>query len=288
MCSAALNDPLASPLTCLSLCLLFSFFLFLPGGDFCARSPPETKTDSAIDSPDAQRQEWFAQYFSFWLTTKPAKHKDSACQQNLRRKKKKKTEIRKNNNNKKKTLKKMRKNVQTICYLLSLIGVGIGSLQTQSAGSLIRGLRIKFVIGQFDGARCPSSSLRWMMWRWAASCRWLRGKWTDPDRQTSSLWSDLIVWFSLIVSLWMSFSLSTVTMIISLFRCLFDFFTSWLIFNFFFFLQFHGTRKKNWVVHYHAANCHCWTPVRNIYIKKYTVGYCALSVRGPTAYSILD
>uniref|UniRef100_A0A671V4H0 Family with sequence similarity 184 member A n=1 Tax=Sparus aurata TaxID=8175 RepID=A0A671V4H0_SPAAU len=28
-------------------------------------SPPETKTDSAIDSPDAQRQEWFAQYFSF-------------------------------------------------------------------------------------------------------------------------------------------------------------------------------------------------------------------------------
>ncbi|XP_075940512.1 protein FAM184A [Anarhichas minor] len=27
-------------------------------------SPPETK-DSAIDSPDAQRQEWFAQYFSF-------------------------------------------------------------------------------------------------------------------------------------------------------------------------------------------------------------------------------
>lgn len=31
-------------------------------------SPPETK-DSAIDSPDAQRQEWFAQYFSFWSTT---------------------------------------------------------------------------------------------------------------------------------------------------------------------------------------------------------------------------
>ncbi|XP_034077711.1 protein FAM184A-like [Gymnodraco acuticeps] len=27
-------------------------------------SPPETK-DSAIESPDAQRQEWFAQYFSF-------------------------------------------------------------------------------------------------------------------------------------------------------------------------------------------------------------------------------
>ena len=47
----------------------FLFFFFLPLGVFCARSPPETKTDSAIDSPDAQRQEWFAQYFSFWLTT---------------------------------------------------------------------------------------------------------------------------------------------------------------------------------------------------------------------------
>lgn len=41
------------------VCLFCSFF-------FCPWSPPETK-DSTIDSPDAQRQEWFAQYFSFWL-----------------------------------------------------------------------------------------------------------------------------------------------------------------------------------------------------------------------------
>lgn len=93
-----------------------------------------------------------------------------------------------------------------------------------------------------------------------------------------SLWLFHCGWVSLLVQ-WQWSSVCFDVYLISLLPDLF------LIF---FFLQFHGTRKKNWVVHYHAANCHCWTPVRNIYIKKYTVGYCALSVRGPTAYSILD
>lgn len=57
--------------------------------------------------------------------------------------------------------------------------------------------------------------------------------WTRPRHQMSSLRSDLIVWFSLIVSLWMSFSRSTVTMIIRMFDVyfiplLFDFFCSFL------------------------------------------------------------
>lgn len=69
-CKSMLNQPLASPLTSLLLSLFFylccaDFFMILRSPSW---SPPETK-DSTIDSPDAQRQEWFAQYFSFWLTT---------------------------------------------------------------------------------------------------------------------------------------------------------------------------------------------------------------------------
>lgn len=57
--------------------------------------------------------------------------------------------------------------------------------------------------------------------------------WTRPRHQMSSLRSDLIVWFSLIVSLWRSFSRSTVTMIIRMFDVyfiplLFDLFCSFL------------------------------------------------------------
>lgn len=49
----------------------FDLFICLPLWSL-SQSPPETK-ESAMDSPDAQqRQEWFAQYFSFWLTTAPA------------------------------------------------------------------------------------------------------------------------------------------------------------------------------------------------------------------------
>lgn len=65
-----------------------------------SRSPPETK-ESTMDSPDAQqRQEWFAQYFSFWLTTEPAGFSMSTKLETFESRKKKKF------NGKKETLKK--------------------------------------------------------------------------------------------------------------------------------------------------------------------------------------
>lgn len=89
------NNPMVALLSVLKLrlqftvvlwfspCLWLSFFLFL-----ClylclslfvfVLSPPEGE-ESPVTSPDPQRQEWFAQYFSFWLlqlksmSTKPNK-----------------------------------------------------------------------------------------------------------------------------------------------------------------------------------------------------------------------
>lgn len=128
-----MNDTAHTVHSCVKLCWinlwLLPWFLFLClwfyfcCGDFAlpSWSPPETK-DSAIDSPDAQRQEWFAQYFSFWLTTNLQTQGFSMSTKLGKKKKKKKTV----------TKKKRKKKVKTLCSLLSLIGLGINSLQIQS------------------------------------------------------------------------------------------------------------------------------------------------------------
>lgn len=94
MCESVLNHPLASLLTCLLLSLILFIYFFVVVVIFflvLSWSPPETK-DSAIDSPDAQRQEWFAQYFSFWLTTNLQNTtRIQHVNQTWKRKKKKKT-----------------------------------------------------------------------------------------------------------------------------------------------------------------------------------------------------
>lgn len=116
-------------------CLWFYLFIYLfflvIYALLSSWSPPETK-DSTIDSPDAQRQEWFAQYFSFWLTTDLQTQGFSMS-----------TKLKIKN---KKLKKKKRKNVKTICSLLSLIGLGINSLQIQSTEAVIHALRINSLI----------------------------------------------------------------------------------------------------------------------------------------------
>ena len=113
---------------------------------------------------------------SDWPRT--CRHKDSACQPNFEKMTKKNTE-------------KKRKNVKTICSLLSLIGLGINSLSVQSPPAVIRELDVINLVQMYDD---PLPAVDWGETELNP----------NPDRQMSSLWSDLIVWFSLIVSLWTS------------------------------------------------------------------------------------
>lgn len=156
-------------------------------------SPPETK-DSAIDSPDAQRQEWFAQYFSFWSTTDLQTQRFSMSTELFKKKKKKKPM--------KKNKQKTGKNLQTICYLSSLIGSGINPLWNQSTETVNPGLRIA------SPRRVDQTHRTWCRWfpllgetpRFSTSCRWPRPKWIEPDRDIKCHRSDLIWLFD---SLWL-------------------------------------------------------------------------------------
>lgn len=177
-------------------------------------SPPETK-DTAIDSPDAQRQEWFAQYFSFWSTTNLQNTRIQHVNQTLRGKKKQNKQKQKLKKKKKKKKKKEKLFFVIYCH-------------RQVFGDL-------FALGSVDW---------WRLHKWNAHgtwCHWFSPRNVtmtcfltsaeaeaelDPDARRH-LWSHLIVWFSLswLFSLWTSFSLSTVTMIIRPFDVSFYFLT---------------------------------------------------------------
>lgn len=123
------------------------------------------------------------------------KHNDSACQQNFKKKKKKKKPMKKNK-------QKTGKNLQTICYLSSLIGSGINPLWNQSTETVNPGLRIA------SPRRVDQTHRTWCRWfpllgetpRFSTSCRWPRPKWIEPDRDIKCHRSDLIWLFD---SLWL-------------------------------------------------------------------------------------
>lgn len=151
MCKTLLIQPLASSLT-----LSFSVFYFIfICGDFALLKPSWNKGLShrlpGRPAPGVVRSILF-----LLIDHKPAKHKDSACQPNLKKKKKK-------NNLRKNTEKKKRKNVKTLCSLLSLIGLGINSLQIQSTETVSRGLMISshWSVNETHRTRRRSFSLRW-------------------------------------------------------------------------------------------------------------------------------
>lgn len=192
-------------------------------------SPPETK-DSAIDSPDAQRQEWFAQYFSFWSTTDLQTQRFSMSTELLKKKREKeKTDEKKQTKNWKKSSN----------YLLFIVIDRFGDQSTLE--SVDRNCKSWFENRFSSTCRSNAQNLMSLIstsGRNATIFHFLpltetKVNWTRPRHQMSSLRSDLIVWFSLIVSLWRSFSRSTVTMIIRMFDVyfiplLFDLFCSFL------------------------------------------------------------
>lgn len=158
------------------------------------------------------------------------KHNDSACQQNFKKKKEKeKTDEKKQTKNWKKSSN----------YLLFIVIDRFGDQSTLE--SVDRNCKSWFENRFSSTCRSNAQNLMSLIstsGRNATIFHFLpltetKVNWTRPRHQMSSLRSDLIVWFSLIVSLWRSFSRSTVTMIIRMFdvyfiSLLFDLFCSFL------------------------------------------------------------
>lgn len=109
---------------------------------------------------------------------------------------------RKRKNRWKKNKQKTGKNLQTICYLSSLIDSGINPLWNQSTETVNPGLRIA------SPRRVDQTHRTWCRWfpllgetpRFSTSCRWPRPKWIEPDRDIKCHRSDLIWLFD---SLWL-------------------------------------------------------------------------------------
>lgn len=247
------------------LCRWFDLFICLLLW-FLSRSPPETK-ESTMDSPDAQqRQEWFAQYFSFWLTTEPAGFSMST---------KLEVWIKKKIQWKKRNDKKEEKNVKLfVLYCHWFVDQHIFRPSQEEIHLMFWELPC-FVNKTSGMSWCNLFQIK-KIYRLSTSCCWLSWKCIDPRTPStviSPMWSDLINYLWLFRCRWVCLLVQ------------WQWSSVWLMFLWdlpHFLLQFLRTRRAEWCVN-HAANC--WTTVRNrysiyiyIYIKTTARWLCSLYV----------